>query len=213
MRRLWPTAAAACLCGRLLGYSGSPSFSMPHTMAPEETITISRPCAFNTASSLASWSMRSVFRPLPLEATRRLPTLSTRRLASLTIWSRTLWFHCMGGFYTRPPRTGGGKPLPYNLGATLAAAFLHDLSEVSHQRLQADAGDGRDRKESPAALLAVRLQLFQIFPLARDVEFRRRDGIRLLGQLRVVQLQLRAQGFQTFDGIHRHSFRDVHQEH
>src|SRR2546425_7641556 len=71
MRRLWPTAAAACLCGRLLGYSGSPSFSMPHTMAPEETITISRPCAFNVASSLASWSMRSVFRPRPLEATRR----------------------------------------------------------------------------------------------------------------------------------------------
>src|SRR5207249_10972691 len=71
MRRLWPTAAAACLCGRLLGYSGSPSFSMPHTMAPEETITISRPCAFNVARSLASWSMRSVFRPLPLEATRR----------------------------------------------------------------------------------------------------------------------------------------------
>src|SRR6266705_4281420 len=198
MRRLCPTAAAACLCGRLLGYSGSPSFSMPHTIAPEETITISRPCAFKTASSLASRSMRSVFRPLPLEATRRLPTLSTRRLASLTIWSRMLMARV----------EGHGAPCPY----FFATAFLHDLSQMADQRLQADAGDGRDRKASQGAFWAVCLQLVKVLPLARDVELRRGHGIRLLGELRVVQPQLLAQGIQTFDGIHLDTFRDVHQE-
>src|SRR5438309_11679678 len=148
MRRLWPTAAAACLCGRLFGYSGSPSFSMPHTIAPEETITISRPCAFNADSSLASRSMRSVFRPLPLEATRRLPTLSTRRLASLTIWSRMLMHARLQG-------------LP---------EFCDLRAKVPDQWLQAGAGDGRDWKEPQVALLAVSVQFLQIFPFACDVE-------------------------------------------
>src|SRR6184192_4041962 len=43
MSRLCPTAAAACFIGRLLGYSRSPSFSIPQTIAPEETMTISLP--------------------------------------------------------------------------------------------------------------------------------------------------------------------------
>ena len=88
--RLWPTAAAACLIGRLLGYSLRPSFSMPEMIAPEDTIRMSLFCVFNSASSAAKRSSRSVCRPSPLEATRLLPTFSTTRRASLRIRCRII---------------------------------------------------------------------------------------------------------------------------
>src|SRR2546425_308325 len=74
----------------------------------------------------------------------------------------------------------------------------------------AGTGDSRDRKEPQVALLAVRLELLQVLALARDVEFRRGHRVRLLGELRIVELQFPAQGYQTFDRIHRHALGDVH---
>jgi hypothetical protein len=93
-----------------------------------------------------------------------------------------------------------------------APVFLHGLSEESDQRLQAGARDGRDGKAPQAALFAVRLKFFQVPAFTRGVEFRRRDRVRLSGQLRVVQLQFLTQGFEAFDGIVGCALRGIHQE-
>ena len=92
MSRLWPTAAAACFTGRLLGYAFRPNFLMPETIAPEETIKISRPLARSAAISSASRSICSGRSPVSREATRLLPILMTMRVACLRSSSRMVWF-------------------------------------------------------------------------------------------------------------------------
>jgi len=74
----WPTAAAACLAGMVLGRSGNRRWAVPAATAPEETTTTSRPSARRQASSSASRSRTSCSRPSG-PASTALPTLTTQR--------------------------------------------------------------------------------------------------------------------------------------
>src|SRR5258706_16345361 len=82
MRRLWPTAAQACLVAKSARFVARLRRSAPRPTAPEDTINTFRPARHNVATDpISAYNRPSPTVPAP-RMTTALPTWIPRRFAA-----------------------------------------------------------------------------------------------------------------------------------